>query len=153
MLGLVRHQTSIPDALEVMLNDNDNEISEFARRIPLKFARSHHAAGRLPGQVGSAADYPMTAKGYSERRSALAKSLGPGRKPSEPVKAPTKVSKPRSKASAFAKMPSTTTESVHDPAEVTAMSRPNTMAPVKAEAPTTAPANVQEPIEAVQEAA
>ncbi len=37
---------------------------------------------------GLPADYPMTARNYSERRQALAKELGLGRKPKEPAKAP-----------------------------------------------------------------
>ena len=105
---------------------------------------------------GLAADYPMTAKGYSERRSALAKSLGLGRKPSEPVDAPAKVSKPHSKATVAAKVPTTMAESVQEPAEAPASVsevRSNTTAPVKAEALATVAESVQEPAEAIQEAA
>ena len=42
-------------------------------------------------------DYPMTARGYSERRSALAKSLGLGRKAAQPVEIVAKQKKPRAK--------------------------------------------------------
>ena len=45
-------------------------------------------------------DYPMTARGYSERRSALAKSLGLGRKAAQPVEIAAKVKKPRPKPEA-----------------------------------------------------
>jgi predicted transcriptional regulator len=39
---------------------------------------------------GLPADYPMVAPNYAERRSALAKQIGLGRKPTEPVEEPVK---------------------------------------------------------------
>ena len=49
-------------------------------------------------------DYPMTARNYSERRQAMAKKLGLGRKPKATAKAPVKTParKPRAKKKASA---------------------------------------------------
>jgi predicted transcriptional regulator len=82
------------------LADPDNIISMIDGK-PYKMLRRHlFGHGLTPEQCreryGLKADYPMVAPAYSESRSAMAKTIGLGRKPGQP-NAPKKEAKPARK--------------------------------------------------------